>query len=104
MAQLGKPIPGFEFNIETWREDDKMQRQRLDELFATGKVVQWGRGDGYAMYYVESERPLILRHIPYGDAWTVELAFIRGLRLRDIKDNLQHHAALRAIFGERKST
>lgn len=34
-----------------------------------GKIVRDGVADGYAMYMIFALRPLILIHIPLGDAW-----------------------------------
>jgi hypothetical protein len=49
------------------------------------KLISFPVADGAAVYYLKSEKPLKLEHIPVGDAWTVSQATIRGLRIQDIK-------------------
>ena len=41
-------------------------------------------GDGYAMYLVKSEAPLVLQHIDYMDGYRVPAPMIRGLRREDL--------------------
>lgn len=50
-----------------------------------GKVVRWPVADGYAEYMILSEAPLVLQHIADYDGYRVEVALIRGLRLRDVE-------------------
>lgn len=64
---------------------------RLDKLLAEipqDRIVSFPVADGFALYFVYSEKPLVLQHIPYGDAWQVDAALIRGLRLSDINKRL----------------
>lgn len=62
-------------------------------------VVSFPRGDGQAYYIVTKERPLTLQWIPYGDAWTVEPALIRGLTKKDILAMRQRDRAMTEMFG-----
>lgn len=84
--QHSKPYPGnWEYHT---REDWNAYSERVDKLFSNiprDRIVSFPVGDGNALYYLFSEQPLVLQHIPYGDAYRVDPALIRGLRLTDIK-------------------
>lgn len=54
-----------------------------------GHIVRWQRGDGYAEFMVWNTKPLELIHLEIGDAWDVEEALIRGLRISDIKEMIE---------------
>jgi hypothetical protein len=64
-----------------------------------GKELTFPRGDGQARYMVVKQSPLTLSHIHVGDAWTVEDALIRGLRVSDVRDRVERQARLAALFG-----
>jgi len=87
MARNGGQIKGFpDFEPNSWGpgKQDKQQVE-LEKLRKTGKVVTFPFADGFAYYFIKSERPLILQHIPYGDAYQIPAAHLRGLRLEDIQ-------------------
>jgi hypothetical protein len=65
-----------------------------------GEIVRFGRGDGYAQYMVWRVRPLQLIHIELGDAWDVEDALIRGLRIGDIRQMVASEKRLRELFSK----
>lgn len=50
-----------------------------------GRLLEFGVGDGYAVYLVTREKPLTVMHIPYADAYMASGILLRGLRLSDIK-------------------
>lgn len=58
---------------------------RGDGTSVVGYLWATPRGDGMAIYRVKSESPLTLEHVPYGDAWDALAETIRGLRLSDIR-------------------
>lgn len=62
-----------------------------------GEVVRWGRGDGVAAYMVWNTRPLELIHLALGDAWQVEDALIRGLRLSDIQQMVKYDRLINTL-------
>jgi len=92
MAKLHPdPYPG------DWRyksgDDLTDYNTRTDRLFREippHRVISFPHADGYAFYFVYSEKPLVLQHIPYGDAWRIDPAYIRGLRLVDIRKHIVH--------------
>ena len=67
-----------------------------------GAIMSWPRGDGCAYYIVTNEKPLTLQWIPYGDAWTVEAALIRGTTKEDILAVRRQDKKLRELFQGRK--
>ena len=54
--------------------------------------------DSSAYYYIKSDNPLVLQHIPFCDAWTLPSAHIRGLRLSDIEDQRAWKRSLAELF------
>ncbi len=86
-------------------EDFNEYRRRVDALFVAipaGRVIKFPVADGYAFYYVHSEKPLVLQHIPYGDARRADAATIRGLRLADVQRMVKTEKALRAMFDAKR--
>ncbi len=67
-----------------------------------GAVLQFPAADGYALYRVSKERPLTLQHIPFGDAWQVDPALIRGLRRVDIERKIEQNRRLQSLFSAKK--
>lgn len=67
-----------------------------------GEVIRFGRGDGYAEYMVWRTKPLELIWIELGDAWSVEDALIRGLRLKDVENMVEADRRMREAFARRK--
>jgi hypothetical protein len=66
-----------------------------------GAVITFPRGDGSAFYEVVKDSPLTLAHIPYGDAWRIEAALVRGLRKDDVIRMLNRDRGMKAIFSRR---
>ena len=100
MARLGKPVTDFDFN---WSYDDRGSfealQERFEQFLKEKPVIRFGVADGYAFYLVESEKPLVLRHVLWCDNYMVQDALIRGLRLVDVRDMLHREATMRRLFG-----
>lgn len=103
-ACLALPV----FNVQTWREDEEKYLRALADLARAqspgddlvGETIRFPRGDGNAVYMVWKRRPLQLVWIELGDAWRVEDALIRGLRLADVQEKVRQAKALRALFSK----
>ena len=67
-------------NIRTYLNRTKA----LLEAIPQEEIIGFPVGDGKALYYVASVNPLQLQHIPYGDAYQIPLAHMRGLRPADV--------------------
>lgn len=55
-----------------------------------GVLVYFPWADGSAVYRVSKDKPLMLEHVPYGDAWQVPYSQIRGLRRQDVLRQLNN--------------
>lgn len=111
MATAFSAPEGYEpptFSIETWQEDEAAYIQRLADRATMnglnpllGKIIRWQRADGYASYMVWQTKPLQLIHLQLGDAYSVEEALIRGLRLADVRAMIEREDRLRALFAKK---
>ena len=85
--------------VSPYKEQQRLNQEYVDTLAAMakengksdllGQIVRWQRGDGYAQFMVWNTKPLELIHLEIDDAWDVEEALIRGLRVSDIKEMLE---------------
>jgi hypothetical protein len=110
MAVLGANIdlPEFEWNKslgESAHEQAFVALMRAsDEAGKRGEVkgrlIRFQVADGYAWYRVEKLRPLTLGHIDYLDGYAISAVYIRGLRLADVKDQLDHADRIAAFFAK----
>jgi len=97
MASLhAQPYPGdWDYRIG---DDWTTHNTRTDKMLADippDRVVRFPFADGHAHYFVFSERPLVLQHIPYGDAWHADPALIRGIRQIDIRKRVDADRIIR---------
>jgi len=92
-------------------EECHKQHNKIIERFITtgqfptdfsGLIWQESVADGYALYRVESTKPLTLVHLPHGDAYRVHPATIRGLTLNDLKLQIKQSAFWRTQISSRK--
>jgi hypothetical protein len=68
-----------------------------------GEEVRWHRGDGYARYMIWKTSPLQLIWLELGDAWSVEDALIRGLRVADLREMVDQARRRAELFSTRRS-
>ena len=66
-----------------------------------GEILSWPRADGYAQYMIINEKPFTIAHLNIGDAWHVEGALIRGLRLEEARQMVERRVELKKIFSSR---
>lgn len=95
---------------EYWHKQDE-QLQKLsdasnkitEEQIRAGKVegglIRFPVADGYAIYLVISSSPLVLQHVPTGDAWRISDAHMRGLKLKDVQAMLLRNLAFVKVFS-----
>lgn len=55
--------------------------------------------DGHAYYFVVSEKPLTLQHIPYLDAWRLSDDRIKRLTLKAVTRNIETRKLMASLFG-----
>jgi hypothetical protein len=107
MAQLRQSI-----NIPTnymdsnWREREKAELRRVSQILQeektgdlVGETLRWQRADGYAQYIIVSEKPFAIAHLVIGDAYSVEEALIRGLRLSDAREMVRRERGMKELFS-----
>lgn len=81
---LAKPYPGeFGFRPGETSAEYFSRTGELEKAIPWDRVMTFPVADGRACYLVVSEKPFTLQHIPVGDAWQIDYAHIRGLRLED---------------------
>ena len=98
MAELSKEYPFPKIgDYSNYREYDKASEEALDKI-PQDNLIQFPIADGYAFYYVKSLSPLILQHIPYADAWEIPYAHVRGLRKKDVTDQIQRRKEFDKLF------
>lgn len=59
--------------------------QRCGKGDLVGKLVYLPWADGAACYMIAGHKPVVLIHIPHGDAWDVPDYQMRGLRISDLR-------------------
>jgi hypothetical protein len=79
--------------------------EAIPEGVIEGAILKFPVADGYALYLVtkDSKRGVELKHIPYGDAWQVHPALIRGLTRKDIVRQVEGERRLTKLFAEAKA-
>lgn len=91
MAKLGTPIVISGGYGEQMKELGKLEiaaREALKAGKVVGTIFSEQVADGYALYLVEKESPLTLRHIDAMDGYTIRDYAIRGLTLADVKEQM----------------
>lgn len=63
----------------------------LTSLQALPKHRLWSTpvDDGHAYYYVRSETPLVVLHVPYGDRWQAHPSLLKTLSLQHVRIRTQ---------------
>ena len=120
MAQLAKESlsPPFDQFSDFRDEQDRWDSQASDKAVAhwlegvqaelrkksgdlVGEIFGAHAGDGCAQYIVLSQKPLILQHLNIGDAWSIPYAHIRGLRIADVREQIEADRRADEIFGKK---
>ena len=114
MAQVFRAPEDFEapvltlddYRAGTWQTKEADYIERLADRAKMngtnpllGKVIRFQRGDGFAQYMLWSTKPVQLIWLELGDAWQVEEALTRGLRLSDIREQVEREQRLREFFA-----
>jgi len=81
--------------------DTLHQRRQPNSLI--NAVIHFPYADSHAQYLVVKDKPLRLMHLPFGDAWQVSAATIRGLRLGDVESMVARNDAIRARIASQRA-
>ena len=87
-----------EYKLTTDCVDNWEQHAKEFDAIPTDRIFSHPYADGRAYYYIVTEKPLVLQHIPYGDAWQLPYAHIRGLRLSDIQAKRKWDKGMAELF------
>jgi hypothetical protein len=98
--------PGTDFQQHLEAEDEALRKAQLDAKAKTGvllntlvgELLRWPRGDGHAVYMITKERPFTIAHVQIGDAWEIEAALIRGLRMEDARLMVEQDRKIAELF------
>jgi hypothetical protein len=73
------PVPQFDYKDFKWDEWQKTENEYIEKVKAycvaygngaeRGALISFGVADGKALYVVFSMSPVVLIHLPLGDAW-----------------------------------
>lgn len=99
----GFDFQGYDAACAEFRSTLAAQARKNGKSDLLGEVVKWQRADGFAEYVVWRTRPLELIHLPLGDAWQVEAALMRGLRLAEVTEMVNRSRAVRALIAKRQA-
>lgn len=66
-----------------------------------GGVIRFSVADGYAYYLVTKLRPLTIMHLPFGDAYSIPYAHVRGLNKADIVNQMEIEKSFHKIFSKK---
>ncbi len=96
-----------DYSNEDWRADEARQLAKVRENLRSVKVgdlvgerLRWQRADSYAEYIIVKESPFTIAHLAIGDAWQVEPALVRGLRIGDAREMVERERAMAELFKE----
>ena len=103
MAKLDpRPYPG-KWDIDYSKISEELERtNKLLAEIPADRIVKFRVADNFAIYYVKSRKPLILQHVPIGDAYRIPAAHMRGLTLTDIEHMIEQSKAIRSLFDKNK--
>ena len=96
--------PPFEYNCDysgNYKDWEKTENEYVERLRKyckknsnsknplVGELFRIPMGDGYAQYMVFQTKPLKMIHVPTGDAWDAPDYQTRGVRLQDVKEQVE---------------
>ena len=92
-------------------QDEAMEKleKESDRVMANGSsnvvgfIMSFQVADSYANYRVVKASPLQLELIPYGDAYQISVAHVRGINLADVRDQMGRKTAMNKIFGKKSA-
>jgi hypothetical protein len=100
--------PNYDFqNVSSWEEQEETYIKEVKNFLAergytgknAGEIIQFPVADGYAQYMVASMRPLMLVHLPLGDAWDWQFAHL--LTAKEVQQKIDQRKALNELFNKK---
>ncbi len=87
----------------SWQVHDQREQESLEALIPS-RVWQTPVADGYAIYYITSQEPLEIAHVPFGDAYRAHPALIRGITAEEIRIDVMFRQRTQELAAQRKAT
>jgi hypothetical protein len=93
----------FDFDAHYKAQEEVMKHledesaKSLEDDNPVGFLLNFHVGDGYATYRVVSTKPLSLELVPFGDAYQVSAAHIRGLNMTDVRQEMERAKIWRTV-------
>lgn len=111
MAKAFAEPEGYEYQfdnvVSNYAQAEKNHYERLKKWCKentdsksplVGETIQFSVADGSAVYMVFSTSPLHLIHSSYGDGYQAHDALIRGLRVSDVKEQVERAKTMAKLF------
>lgn len=100
LTENSYPMPEYD-DFDSFEEYDQAQKEAMDSI--DDPVIRFPRADGYALYRVvemegDAGEP-VLQHIPFGDAYRIPGAHIRGLRTQDVEQKIEQRKKMNELFN-----
>lgn len=101
---LNSPIPyNYPADWKEWEKHDKEYIENVRKSVKTadpyaGKILAIPHADGYAQYMVKSLKPVVLIHLPVGDAW--EAPYVHRMTANDIKQEIDRSERWKTLFAK----
>lgn len=98
-------VAGFDF--ERYQKDEEEYTQKLRDYCqvnggnedSVGEIISFPVGDGYAQYMVFNTKPVVLIHMPLGDAW--QFRYANRLTRKDVLAEVNRGRKIKELFSRR---
>ena|SRR6266446_3751909 len=102
-------VPQLNSRTEPWQTYQERVNQYVDKVQQwakqngqgdlAGKRVSFQFADGYAQYVVFKTKPVVLIHLPVGDAW--QYPYVNRLTTADIREKVRRAEGLSKLFASK---
>ena len=97
----GQELPRAEVRqCSSFKEHMDRESECIDVLTRQERIYRQQIADGYAYYYVHSEDPLDVIHVPYVGGYDLPAPHVRGLLLEDIVEAQNRERGWREMFDQ----
>lgn len=84
-------------DMRVWLKENGWDRDKH-----AGELVRFPMADGYALYMVaHNGKSMALFHCIVGDAWSIPLAHMRGIRVSDIRNEVIRAKNFAKLFARK---
>ena len=97
------PWREYQRQADEWAESIAVEARKNGTSKYLGRIYRTPIADGYAEYIVWRTSPLHLIHLETGDAWHMSAIHARGLRLADVKAEIDMEDSWKKLAEERKA-